>query len=69
MTIENQTKAEQDLLDILRSVNALESMCKHLRAPIAIPTSAYKYLAEFRNDIARWGIENIARAGGEKEEL
>jgi len=61
------TKAERDLLSILRQINAIEIQCQHLQAAIAVPPRAYKHLRAFREEIARWGIENIAKAGGENE--
>lgn len=65
MSAEEIVKAQQDLLDLLRAVNGIETRCRHLRAPVAVPKAVYEHIGAMRNEIARWGIENIARAGGE----
>ncbi len=60
---------EKTLLELLAAVNGIEIRCQHLQAPIAVPPSVYEHLGHLRNELARWGIENItaAKTGGRHE--
>lgn len=59
MTIKQMTGPERDLLDLLAGVNKIEGKCRHLSTAVAVPPVVYEKLAELRNEIARWGMENI----------
>jgi hypothetical protein len=50
---------ERDLLDLLVTVNKIETKCRRLNTAIAVPPIVYTKIDELRNQIARWGTENI----------
>lgn len=49
------TPPEKNLLDLLVAVNALETRCKTLSAPMAVPPSVYRLLGKLRDELASWG--------------
>lgn len=45
------------LLDLLASVNQLETRCKRIQAPVAVPAAVYELFDQLRAELARWGID------------
>ena len=59
------SEAQRQLLELLAHINQLEQRCKHLKAPVAVPPAVYKLLDQLLAEISRWGLDNIARTGGQ----
>jgi hypothetical protein len=58
------TTQEKNLLDLLCDINRLETRCKRLDAPEAVPPSVYKLLGRLRDELAKWGCECIVNNPG-----
>lgn len=53
------TTNEQILLELLVSLNSIESRCQRLNASVAVPPGVYVLIGQLRDKIAQWGIDNV----------
>jgi hypothetical protein len=49
------TNEERTLLELLKHINEFERRCRRLNAPPVV----YKRLGQLRDEVARWGTEEI----------
>lgn len=55
-TPEGMTRAEHNLLEILKKVNAIEIQCQRLDTITAVPVEVYQLVGKLRDKISAWGI-------------
>ena len=61
------TKSEENLLELLKSINYFETKCQHLESIKAIPPEVYEDIKSLRERIAKWGTECIVLVGKDGE--